>query len=187
LYRGSRVDKVWSAEDETAFLEKAPAHLHLALLLALWTGQRQGDLLKLTWFQYDGFHIKLQQGKTKARVSIPLGIALRAALDAVPKEAKKDRVLLTLSGTPWTSNGFSSSFRKAMGKAGVVGLTFHDTRGTAVTRLAVAGCTVPEIATFTGHSLKDVQSILDAHYLHRDPAMAESALRKLERRTETPN
>jgi integrase len=105
----------------------------------------------------------------------------------VPKEAKKDRVLLTLSGTPWTSNGFSSSFRKAMGKAGVVGLTFHDTRGTAVTRLAVAGCTVPEIATFTGHSLKDVQSILDAHYLHRDPAMAESALRKLERRTETPN
>ena len=28
-----------------AFLDRAPAHLHLPLLLALWTGQRQGDLL----------------------------------------------------------------------------------------------------------------------------------------------
>jgi hypothetical protein len=35
--------------------------------------------------------------------------------------------------------------------------------------------------------LRSVHSILDAHYLHRDPALAESAIRKLERRTKTPN
>jgi integrase len=58
--------------------------------------------------------------------------------------------------------------------------TFHDLRGTAVTRLAIAGCTEAEIATITGHSLRDVRSILDVHYLHRDPALAESAIRKLE-------
>jgi hypothetical protein len=39
----------------------------------------------------------------------------------------------------------------------------------------------------TGHSLRDVRSILDAHYLHRDPALAESAIRKLEKGTKTPN
>jgi len=55
-----------------------------------------------------------------------------------------------------------------------------------VTRLALAGCTEAEIATITGHSLRDVRSILDAHYLHRDPALAESAIQKLERRTESP-
>ena len=33
---------------------RAPAHLHLPLLLALWTGQRQGDLLRLPWSAYDG-------------------------------------------------------------------------------------------------------------------------------------
>jgi hypothetical protein len=49
-----------------------------------------------------------------------------------------------------------------------------------VTRLAVAGCTVPEIAAITGHSLKDVQDILDRHYLSRDQALAETAIRKLE-------
>jgi hypothetical protein len=43
LYRGSRAEKIWTAADETAFLAGAPQHLHLPLLLALWTGQRQGD------------------------------------------------------------------------------------------------------------------------------------------------
>jgi integrase len=47
LYRGSRVDKIWTADDEAVFLKSAPAHFHLPLLLALWTGQRQGDLLRL--------------------------------------------------------------------------------------------------------------------------------------------
>jgi hypothetical protein len=30
------------------------------------------------------------------------------------------------------------------------------------------------------HRLRDVGAIFDAHYLNRDPAMAESAVRKLE-------
>ena len=38
-------------------------------------------------------------------------------------------------------------------RAGIVGVTFNDLRGTAVTRLALAECTEAEIATITGHSL----------------------------------
>jgi hypothetical protein len=60
-------------------------------------------------------------------------------------------------------------------------------RATAVTRLALIGATEPEIATITGLSLQSVRAILDAHYLNRDPALAESAIRKLERGTKTPN
>ena len=47
LYRGSRADRIWTTEDEAALIEWAPEHLKLPLLLALWTGQRQGDLLRL--------------------------------------------------------------------------------------------------------------------------------------------
>jgi hypothetical protein len=54
--------------------------------------------------------------------------------------------------------------RTACKRAGIVGVTFNDLRGTAVTRLALAGCTEAEIATITGHSLHDVRSILDADY-----------------------
>jgi integrase len=85
LYRGSRVDKIWTADDEAAFLRSAPAHLHLPLLLALWTGQRQGDLLRLPWSAYDGTHIRLRQSKGGVRVVIKVGRPLKSALDAAKK------------------------------------------------------------------------------------------------------
>ncbi len=81
---------------------------------------------------------------------------------------------------PWTSLGFQSVWTAEVKKAGIAGLTFHDLRGTAVTRLALVGCTVAEIATITGHSLRDVHTILDSNYLHRDVALGDSAIRKLE-------
>jgi hypothetical protein len=71
---------------------------------------------------------------------------------------------------------------KTCARVGVTGLTFHDLRGSAVVRLALAEATVPQIATFTGHSLKDVEAILDAHYLGRDIQLAEAAALKLEQR-----
>jgi integrase len=185
LYRGSRRDNVWTAADEAAFFERAPARLHLALLLALWTGQRQGDLLRLSWSAYDGKHIRLRQSKTGARVVIPVGTPLKAALDAAPK--RSPIMLTNIGGKPWSGESFRSAWQRACKRAGIVGLTFHDLRGTAVTRLALAGATEAEIATITGHSLRSVRAILDTHYLARDPALAESAIMKLEKRTNVPN
>ena len=101
---------------------------------------------------------------------------------------KQSPLILTNSeGKPWTADGFRSSWRKACAAVGIVGVTFHDLRGTAVTRLALAGCTEAEIATITGHSLRDVRTILDSNYLSRDPALGESAIRKLERGTKISN
>lgn len=180
LYDGSRAELIWTDDDEAAFLASAPAHLRLPLLLALWTGQRQGDLLRLPWSAYDGTHIRLRQGKTGERVTIPVGAPLKAALDAAIRQGPI--ILNSTDKRPWTADGFSSSWRKATKKAGIA-RTFHDLRGTAVTRLAGVGCSVAEIATITGHSLADVHEILDAHYLARDPTLAESAIRKLESRT----
>lgn len=185
LYHGSRADKVWTAEQEADFLRQAPAHLHLCLILALWTGQRQGDLLRLPWSAYNGTKITLRQSKTGARVVIPAGAPLREALKRTAKVGPV--ILTTMAGKPWTLNGFRASWRKACAQAGIQGVTFNDLRGTAVTRLAIAGCTEPEIATITGHSMRDVRSILDAHYLHRDTALAENAIAKLERRTQLSN
>jgi integrase len=185
LYRGSRSEKIWTAEDEAAFLNRAPAHLHLPLLLALWTGQRQGDLLRLPWSAYDGTHIRLKQSKGGARVVIKVGAPLKAALDA---SVKRSTIILTNSdGAPWSQDGFRASWRKACKRTGIVGVTFHDLRGTAVTRLALAGCTEAEIATITGHSLRSVRAIIDTHYLARDPALGDAAITKLETRTNSPN
>jgi integrase len=178
VYHGTRVDFVWSTDDEAAFLEHAPVHLQLPLLLALWTGQRQGDLLRLPWSAYDGTHIRLRQGKTGTRVIIPVGAPLKVALDAAKKHGPI--ILTSTDARPWTPDGFRASWGKACKKAAIAGVTFNDQRGTAVTRLALVGCSEAEIATITGHSLRDVRSILDAHYLHRDIELARTAITKLE-------
>ncbi|WP_372570412.1 tyrosine-type recombinase/integrase [Ruegeria jejuensis] len=190
LYQSKRAECIWTAADEEALMVSAPERITLAYMLAVWTGQRQGDLLRLPWTAYDGTHIRLRQSKTKRRVVIPVAAPLKARLDEAAKSKCAVTILTTSKGTSWTSHGFSASWRKAVAKAKVTGLTFHDLRGTAVTRLAIAGCSEAEIATITGHSLKDVGAILDEHYLSRDSQLAESAIRKLERHemgTKTPN
>jgi hypothetical protein len=127
LYVADRTDKLWGEQEIAALLAVASPEIKLALVLALWTGQRQGDLLRMPWSAYDGSHLRQS--------------------------------------------------------ASVSGLTFHDLGGSAVVHLALAEATVPQIATFTGHSLEDVEAILDAHYLGRDVQLAEAAVLKLEKRT----
>jgi hypothetical protein len=102
---------------------------------------------------------------------IPCGAPLREILDAKladPAPRKAVTILTTIAGLTWTHQGFSASWRKTQARAEIKGLTFNDLRGTAVLRLALAGCTVPEIAAITGHSRRDAQTILDANYFHRD-------------------
>src|SRR5262249_52340764 len=155
-----------------------PGASALAALARVWTGQRQGDLLRLPWSAYNGATIRLKQSKTGERVEIPVGAPLKAALDATPKRGPI--ILTSTDKRPWTPDGFRASWGKACKKAAIADVTFNDLRGTAVTRLALVGCTEPQIAAITGHSLRDVRSILDAHYLHRDIELARTAINKLE-------
>lgn len=186
LYDENRAESVWSDEDEANFLKAASPEIALAFMLAIWTGQRQGDLLRLPWSGYDGSYVKLRQSKTGVKVRIPVSAKLKVALDSAPKVGPL--ILTSSDKRPWTSDGFRSSWKKTAKRAKITGLTFHDLRGTAVTRLAVAGCTEAEIISITGHTLSDVRTILDVHYLHRDPQLAANAIAKLEkRRTDFPN
>jgi integrase len=198
LYKADRREKIWSESQVAIFLKVASPELRLALLMALWTGQRQGDLLRATWSAVDDGHLRLRQSKTKAHVSVPLFSELKVALEEARKReagraekaASKGHthtpavtILTNSRGEPWTSDGFRTSWGKACDLAGVEGVTFHDLRGTAVTRLSLAGCSVPEIAGITGHSLRNAEAILNANYLGGGAERAKAAMRKLEKRT----
>ena len=157
VWRGSRAEKVWTNADEARFLDVASAQMALALMLGLWTGQRQGDLLRLTWSAYDGHFIRLRQSKTGVRVIIPVGAPLKAILDATSRSTPF--IISSGDDRPYTSDGFAPRGARRVGDTGVKGLTFHDLRGTAVSRLATAGATEMEIAAITGHAVSDVRSI----------------------------
>jgi integrase len=186
LYRADRREKTWSAQAIASFNAVAPPNMRVAMMIALWTGQRQGDLLRLEWSAYDGKRLKVTQRKTGARVIVPAGLPLRNALAAGTRQAGV--ILRNSRNEPWTSEGFRTSWRKVCEAAGIRGLTFHDLRGTAVTNMALAGCTAAEIASVTGHSMRDVHEILDAHYLGGREELAQRAVAKLEQAAalETP-
>ncbi len=175
LYRSTRRDQTWADTDVAAFQAVAPPHMRLAIELALWTGQRKGDLLRLSWSDFDGSNLRFTQSKTKARVLVPVG----PLANVLSSQRGNGAVLRNSRGRAWTSDGFNTSWRKCCAKAGIIDLTFHDLRGTAITRMALAGCTVPEIAAVTGHSLKDVEAILDMHYLGGRAELAASAMKKM--------
>jgi integrase len=179
LYSADRTENIWTDEALEKLFAVAPAEVKAAVTFALWTGQRKGDLLIAPWSDYDGRTIKVKQSKTGARVKIPCGKPLKDLLDNLPR---KSTIILTTTRfkRPWKSDGFDTAWQRAVAKAEIEDLTFHDLRGTAVTRLAMAGCNNSQIASITGHSLRDVDAILDAHYLGGRAELAEQAIAKLE-------
>jgi len=183
LADGSRRDAIWTDDQIARFLANAPPKLRLAMELARWTGQRQGDLLRLGWSSYDGTHIKLRQGKTGRLVRIRVYSQLKATLDATKREAATILTPTRKKGgevTSWTSDGFRSSWNDVIERAGLADddITFHDLRGTFVTlAYRFHGASIREIAEITGHSERDAESIIRKHYL-----AGEGVIERLETR-----
>lgn len=151
--------------------------LALAFLLAVNLGQREGDVLALSWTAYNGTSIKLRQGKTGSMVNIPVMPDLKAALDAAIRQSP----IIVISETtcrPYKEDNFTHVFAEIRDAAGIEGVKFMDLRRTAVVRLALAGCTVPEIAAITGHSIDRTAKILET-YLPRTTQVAQAAIAKL--------
>jgi integrase len=173
LYHSNRADKIWLPEQIAAFMRVAPIEMQRAMIVALHTGQRQGDIRKLAWTNYDGAALTLRQGKTGREVYIPCTKALRRMLDSVPRTQAV--ILTTKTGRPWEKRYFAEEWERASKAAGITDLHFHDLRGTAVTMLAEAGAKTPQIAAITGHTLETATRILEK-YLSRTRVLAEEAI-----------
>lgn len=163
-----------------------------AAALALYSGQRMGDVLAMRWDQVSGNIIAVAQEKTRKRLAIPLHEDLRKVLVETPKSAVT--ILTSTSGTPWTKDGFKTSWQKAIAaprngsgdpaplwplraiREG--GFVFHGLRKSAVVFLLEAGCSDAEVAAITGQSRKMVE-----HYGRQvsQRKLAASAILKWER------
>ncbi|MGE0716907.1 MAG: tyrosine-type recombinase/integrase [Alphaproteobacteria bacterium] len=173
---------IWSAEQVRTFCakaveEKVPS-LALAVLLAANIGQRQGDVLRLQWSQFDGASIKVTQNKTDKLVQVPVSAEL---LEALRTAARTSTAILVAeaTGRPYKADHFRHEFTRVRDAAGLAGLWFLDLRRTAVVWLAEAGCNPIEISAITGHDLDTTMAILEV-YLPRTLPMARAAIAKLD-------
>lgn len=109
------------------------ARVGSALLLAIETAMRAGELARLTWSDVllDRRYCRVGQGKTDAaRRDVPLS---EEALRLLRKlsEVREGPLVLQLAAA-----SIDALFRKARDKAMIEDLHFHDSRHEAVTRLA---------------------------------------------------
>lgn len=110
--------------------------------MAYLTGQRIGDLLSLEWSQVKDAGILFQPAKTKASTGAavliewtPKLLDLIARLKALRKERRGfvAQVFTTQTGQPYGYWGASSAWKRAVNRAGVKGVHFHDLRAKALT------------------------------------------------------
>lgn len=129
-----------------------PERFRRAVVLALYTGQRQGDLCAMRWSDYDGLGVAVVQQKTKVKLWIPAHVDLRAELDEWRADRSALTVLTDSRGRPWRADNFATVFSAEVKKHPELrGLVFHGLRKTAAAKLAEAGCSPHEIGAVTGH------------------------------------
>ena len=109
LLKGSEPYEPWSWREIAFWKKHARKELWYAAAPALYTGQRQGDVLAMRRSHIRGNEIRVKQEKTDARLWIQIHRDLRTTLDEMPKTSL---FLLTNSrGTAWTQDGFRASWQ----------------------------------------------------------------------------
>lgn len=125
--------------------------------LAIISGQRIGDLIRIRWQDITDQGIVIVQGKGQGRVRLLIEWtpALRAAVEACkPKDADPiGHVLRTQSGRGYRYAGIRSAWDRAAERAGIEDLHIHDLRGRAgVDALEGAGQDIKAAQRLLGHT-----------------------------------
>lgn len=188
LAGGRRRTELWMPEDIAAWLafcdrDPGGGRWRMMFMLLLHTGQRIGDVLAMTWADYDGEYIKvIAQQKTGAKLDVYCHHALKAEIETWRKTQRVmgATILTRYDGKPLSYNRVRNRATEILKEIDRRHLQLRDLRRTAATKLAEAGCTIPEIAAITGHSIEKCQRILDT-YVVKTKATGKAAIKKLER------
>lgn len=162
LHSGSRKDIIWKPSQLDLFLTKAAPHIVAVAKVALWTMQRQGDVLTMPTIAYDGGRLWITQGKTGERVCVRPAEEIQPLLDAAKG---RQRILVNSYGQNWTSDGFRASWSRELKRLDIKGVTFHDLRGTGITYAYTNGMDIERIAEISGHSKAECEAIIRKNYL----------------------
>lgn len=140
--------KRFTEDEVNALVGKATPEMRRAIMLALYTGQRRGDLLASRWDHMENGGIVFIQQKTKAKVWVPLHAVLAEDMRSWPRTALT--ILTGPDGKPWMDEAFEYAW-KVLRRAAGTNKQFHSFRKTAAAKLAEAGCSVHELSAITGH------------------------------------
>lgn len=170
--------RAWTDEECAKFEARWPTGTmqRRAYALALFTGQRCGDIARITRAHRSDGEIRVVQQKTGTEVRIAEHRSLQIELGTMGPHMS---LLVNDRGAGFTSDELSKWFADAIDQAGLPSeCKMHGLRKTAANTLAEVGCTAHEIMAVTGHkSLKEVERYTQAA---AQKHLAKSAVHKLE-------
>ncbi len=119
---------------------------------AIETAMRRGEIAAMRWEHLDrkARVLLIPETKNGTPRRVPLSVAALAVLDGLPRR---------IDGKVWgmRPDSISQAFERVCTATGIEGLTFHDLRHEATSRLFEKGLGLMEVASITGH--KTVQML----------------------------
>ena len=130
------------------------AHLRPAVIVALGTGMRMREQLRMKRHQVDFLRniVTARNTKNGRPRDIPMNDEVRDALAELCKNKRPDDYVFVNPKTKSCLQETKTAFHTACRLAGIEGLIWKDLRATFGTRLAEAGCDAFTIAQLLGHS-----------------------------------
>lgn len=150
LISQDEIDRVCLALGYDGEITNISGVIAAAFLFAIETGMRSGEILSLTPKRITGAVAHLPRTKNDSKRDVPLSKRALEILSELP---------IPLPDAPYfnvSADSRDALFRKAVTRAGIEALTFHDTRHEAITRLAKK-LNILELARMVGH--KDIRQL----------------------------
>jgi integrase len=157
FFREKARDRVMTEEEEARFFKEgkpSPA-LRDIVLLALYTGMRSGEILKLEIsdivFAEIGGYISLKDTKNGDNRKVMLTKGLTEFLKRVIKDHGHGDYVITNPRIKEPYFGIKEQYRNACKRAGIDDLNFHDLKHTFCTRMSAAKVNQFVIMKIVGH------------------------------------
>lgn len=154
---------------------KAP-HLRAIVTVALHTGMRSGEIRNLEWRDLDfdtGFLI-VRDSKNGETRHVPMDSTVVALFRNWPRTEGSEFVFTNAAGgrIGWLQHGF----RKALGRAALTDLHFHDLRHTFASQWMMAGGDLYVLRSILGHK----SIAMTQRYAHLSPGYKKAMVERME-------
>lgn len=174
----NKKERILTPEEIQKLLTECNGHLKPIVIIALNTAMRLREILYLKWsdiaFNRNIIIIPQSKSKNKKTKKIPMNNLVIEALQKL--ERKYDHVFCDpKTGTPFDS--IKTTFRKALQRAGLVDVRFHDLRHTAATIMVTSGVDLVTVKEILGHSSIE----MTMRYSHPTTDGKMSAVKALEK------
>jgi integrase len=164
-------------DEEDRLLEGCRGRFKALVVVALHTGMRKGELLKLQWDDVDleQGYIHVRESKSGDRRTIPMNETVWSMLHTLRVRPDIPWVFHTEEGRPYRDT--HKTFTWVCKRAKIDNFRFHDLRHSFASKLVMNGVPLATVSHLLGHK----SIMMTMRYSHLSPEHRMSAVRSLDR------